>query len=225
MRRSIFLLVGLLLLGPATVQAQYDYGHQGYGVYDDYWDYYGYHSSTAQEGYGRGLADMIRSQGIYNRLSAEALVKQEEARRRYIENYKEGVDTYLQTRALNREYRAAEQAERREEVREWLENRTPHQPRRLSPSELDPTTGHIDWPILLQDGAYSELREMLERTFRQRANQGGSFGPDSYETVLTTGEQMLQELKERIHDVSPGDYIAAKRFIQALTNEAQFPAS
>lgn len=218
-------VLGFLVLSPASARAQYGYGDPGYGYYGDYWGYYGYHSSTPQEGYGRGLADIIRSQGIYNRLSAEARVNEEEARRRHIENYKEGVETYFETRELNRQYRAAEHAERRAGVQQRLENRTPDEPRRLSPSELNPTTGDIHWPRLLQKDIYSSHRETLERMFAQWAHRGRQFDYADYERVLVTGDEMLERLKDQIRNSRPSDYLAAKRFVRALMNEARFPTS
>lgn len=222
MRGYILLLIGFGILYPATANAQY-FGYPDYDFYDDYSDYYGYHSSTAEEGYGRGLADIIRSQGIYNRLSAEALVQQEEARRQYIENQKQGVETYFRVRELNRT--RGDRAKHRESVRQWLEERSPHQPRRPGPNRLNPVTGRIDWPVLLQDGTYVDGRRLMERVFAERAFLGGTLDAHRYETVVTAGKEMLNELKERIDEVRPQDYIVAKRFVEALINEAAIPFS
>lgn len=227
MRYLTFTVVGILLLAPATVHAQYDYDRDYLdpGAYDDYPTYYGYYSSTPQEGYGRGIADIIRSQGIYNQQTAEALVTGEEARRKYIQNYREGVETYLQTRELSRQYRSAEHAARRESVRRRLANRKPYQPDRLSPGELNRSTGEIRWPMVLRKSVYADQRASVERTFDQWAARGDDFDVNGYETVLASGEAMLSTLKERIRDIPSSDYLAAKRFIQGLLNEAEFPVT
>lgn len=226
MKRITISLIAALLLSPAVASAQYYYyGYPDYGYYGGGYSYGGYHSSTAAEGYGRGLADVIRSRGIYNSLSADAAVRLEDARRKYIENYQQGVETYFHIRDFNRSRRAQQLAADREEVRQWLQQRQPYQPERPNTTQLEPTTGEINWPLALLDDDFKGRREKLEQLFQYRAGVSGLLSAEDYVAVITTGNEMLAQLKNRLDDLRPAEYMVAKKLIEALMNEAALPSS
>lgn len=130
---------------------------------------YRYHSSTAGEGYARGMADVIRSYGDNNLANARAQIDWEAARKEYIENRLRATEAFYERRAMYDQYRAAKQYEAREKANAWLETIRLEQ---LSPEEFDVDTGRIAWPKLLSEEQYQNYREQISALFAKRAEYG-----------------------------------------------------
>jgi hypothetical protein len=181
-----------------------------------------HHASTAAEGAMRGYADVVRSAGAANLMNSQAAGYWEDARRKNIDNRVYSTEKYFEMRAINRAAREAERGPRpsMEDAIRYAEVRKPG---RLSASELDPLTGMISWPVVLQHAVYQPYREGLEKAYAWRAN-AGFFGAEQAAEVhrLTTGLQ--KELKSHVNDYPPQSYIQAKKFVEALTFESQFSA-
>src|SRR5581483_2748126 len=88
-------------------------------------------------------------------------------------------------------------------------------PKKLTPSQLDPVSGQINWPKVLQDDAYATYRDQLQEMFKQRAEHQEVL----YSEVHRTTEAMQSELKKSIEELGPQDYEAGHRFIEALDFE------
>ena len=58
-------------------------------------------------------------------------------------------------------------------------------PHRLTPSELDPITGYIAWPLLLRGPDLTSARTTLDRVFERRA-ASGLIDADGYVAVYRT---------------------------------------
>lgn len=191
-------------------------------VIDSGWDDYHWrpHSSTAAEGFGHGLADVIRSAGQANLLSSEAAINYNKARSLALDNAAKTVSTYFDMRRMNADSRAAERGRRmsREEIYRVSQALLP---RRLSPGELDPVTGRVAWPILLRGDDFASYRVDLDRLFAERTQ--GDLTTDQYLTLLERLGQMTEELRDQIEVIPTIDYIAAKRFLGSLTIEARAP--
>ena len=185
---------------------------------------YGYsYSSTPAEGCLRGIADVIRSQGDYNLSSSAAAVNLSTAQQQEIENQKKWTQTYFEIRDINRQVFDAEQKRRRGSSEDWIRDAEAGKPKRLSPSELDAATGEIHWPILLTAQDYSSHRIELERAFAERAYQG-VMGAETFLKVLQLTDELAANLKWRIRDLPPEEYVGAKRFLDSLAYEAGQPA-
>jgi hypothetical protein len=223
---SPLIAIALAILVPAAVNGQVEYPYPPYGglaggaYYGDYGGYggYGYFSSTAAEGYARGTADVIRSHGIYNQLSADAAVRLEEARKKHIENYQQAVGTYFQVRDQNKARRDAGREKKRVQLAKWLQQRDTKVPR-LGVSQLNPETGEIVWPTVLMDEAFSEHRKTLEGLFVKRAKQGGLYAIADRNISQRATAGMLEELRTLGQQLIASDRILARRFVEALAHE------
>lgn len=184
--------------------------------------YYTY-SSTAAEGFGRGVGDIIRRAGEYNSLSADAAVKYAEARRREIENNKAWVQTYFETRDINWQAREADLKRRRGTMDDWVRYAQADRPKPLSNQALDATTGKISWPILLTSADFSQQRAELEKAFADRAYHG-VLGAAEFVKVTQTTNSMLASLKSQVRDLPSDKYVEAKRFLESLAFQARQPA-
>ena len=189
------------------------------GNYGNY-PQYGY-SSTRAEGVGRGMADVIRSRGESAESVSRATINREEARSKYIDNQLKWAETYQKRKAMGREQRDRRSAEERVKRDHWLSTRKSNLPPRLGPSQLDPVTGKINWPVTLLGKDYAEQRSILEELFVIRAHT--SANPEMAQRVHTASRKMQDVLKAYIRDIPPQQYIASRTFLDSLGREAQFP--
>lgn len=196
----------------------------GYRLPNPYYaPWYGrYHASTAAESYARGKAALVRSQGQYNLLTAEANVVNQEAYRRGMENQHRKVNGYFALREKNRQERAAERGPRvtAEQLRKFA---AAGKPAALSPSDLDSATGAISWPTVLEREEYEPFRTDLEEVFARRSNTGRMEAAD-LKTVEEASAGMIAELKSHVREIPSYKYIAARRFVESLAYEAEQPA-
>ena len=183
----------------------------------------GYHASTAAEGAMRGMASVVRAAGDYNLSTSAAAINMSQARRQEIQNAQDFTNAYFDMRKVNREARAAERAPRASQE-ELIRIAQAGVPKRPTSRQLDPVSGKIHWPALLQTSPFDKPRGELDRAFSQRA-QYGALDYEELQTVSQAAQAMLDQLAEQVASVPPADYIAAKRFLQSLAYEARQPAS
>lgn len=183
-----------------------------------------YRASTPAESYARGYADVVRSAGLYNLATSRAMINAEEARRKNFENRKLWTETYFEMRRMNREYTAAERAQRPratpEDLVRFAQERAPD---RLNSVQLNPVTGELEWPGLLQSDQYARQRAVLDELFVKR-HASTRLSPEEYQQVQQEAGAMMEMLRENIRSAPPEEYVKARRFIESLAYEARFPA-
>jgi hypothetical protein len=179
-----------------------------------------HHASTFEEGFLRGRADLIRSWGYYLYARSLALINNEEARRRYIDNYQRGVDAYFTVRELNRQARAAERGERptREDLIRFSKARAP---KPLAPHQFNPALRTLHWPTALQGQQFSAERTAIDQLIRDRSVHNSGLGSHNCQQIRRLTELVTERLKSQVHTISPSDYVAAKQFLYRLSREAQ----
>jgi len=189
--------------------------------------YGGYHSSTAAEGYQRGMADLVRSQGMSNLYNSMAAQNLEAARSQELDNRLKATQTYFEMRQMNRSYTQAEQASRnrRSPGAEPFRNTPKVKLERPGASDVDPVTGHIDWPLALQTNEYAQYRQELDALFAQRARNSGHVDVQIYEAITASTDGLLQSLLANIRNMQPQAYVNAKSFVENLGYEGRFPAT
>lgn len=96
---------------------------------------------------------------------------------------------------------------------------------RLTVTEFDPVTKVIHWPDRLLDDRYAAVREEIEGLFA--AQRPGDSGADSvfFAKVKTATDRMAELLRAQIRQMPAAEYMAAKRFLEGLRNEALAPAA
>ena len=93
----------------------------------------------------------------------------------------------------------------------------------MTSSQLDPVTGEVNWPALLNDPRYAKLRDAVDRLFSQR--QATSGGVSDYRATVNAIETLRAALIKNIDEYSPGAYIEARNFLDSLQYEARFTTS
>lgn len=180
-------------------------------------------AATADERAARGLGNVIRSTGEANLLNSQAANNYEDARRKEMENRVYGTEAYFEVQKINRDEREAAASPRatQDDLTRFAKENAP---KRLTASELDPLTGQIAWPPLLQQAAFAKDRAKLEAVFAQRA-KSGRFTPEQRTEVDQRTRSLQTELKKNVSTYPPQDYVQAKRFLEQLAYELYAPAT
>ena len=227
MRILAFLVLAAGIAGLSIVTAQttqpvappsggnYYGGGGGYGTY--------HHASTAAEGGLRGMADLTRSAGEANLSNSAAAVNYSIARSNQIENRAAWTNTYFQMRQANKAYRAAERGPTAT-MEDLVRFAQVGKPKPLSPGEVDPVSGAINWPILLRTKELAKDRAEVEAGFAKRASQS-SLGAEDFMKIRQATSQMASNLKKRIREVPSQQYMISKKFIDSLAYAAGTPSS
>jgi len=198
-------------------------GGYGGGGFFPYGGYGGYGmAGTAQSAAEYGMASMIAASGYAN-------LQNSIATRNYLAARSQDFDNRLQwTRAyydMRREHRAYVSDHTRLSMDEITKIANDASPKRLDATQLDPTTGRIAWPIILQDPRYVALTDELENLYKSRATASGFVGAENYQSINKTCEDLLNLLKANIDEYQPNDFIQARRFVESLRYESRFPSS
>ena len=207
-----------VLVASRPSQAQHGFGNmQGGGGWVSW-------ASTAQQGADMGLAAVVSSRGYANLMNSEAAKNWEEAKTLEIQNRMRWTETYFEMRKTNREARAAEDGPpvTHEQTIRMAKMGLPP---RLGSTQLDPVTGHIEYPMVLTASQFAPYREELDKLFADRASAGGSMQYEQYQQIQRTVSKFIDALKENVNNYSAGDYGRARTFLDSIASEARFPAS
>ena len=91
------------------------------------------------------------------------------------------------------------------------------------PNTCELSRGVIHWPETLQREEFMLHRLQLDTLFARRTQENSGVGSSNYREVQTASREMREELKDLVQQMSPAEYLSARKFIEALAYEAQFP--
>ena len=179
-------------------------------------------ASTAAGSAMNGMANAISAKGNYNLSTSAAAVNMTQAQKQEIQNRQQWTNTYFDMRATNTAARKAERgpAPTMEQLTRIARSGVPSP---LSPSELDPVTGKLAWPGVLQSDPFAPQRDEMDQIMAKRATVGTLVYSDQ-EKARDTIDTMYGTLKTLIREVSPPTYTQSKNFLRSLmyiTNNAQ----
>lgn len=183
----------------------------------------GFTSSTLAGSVGRGFAAVIDAQAHAVLANAAAASQFEDARSKYLRNQIEALLTRQEQIRISRATRQLRNR-RHPRVRQSDESsyEMTHLRRRgwLTSSELDPLTGEVSWPTLLQEPTYREQTTQLQELYAERARIG-------HLSLSQMGrvEQLTNSLQRRIDDerevVGLSQWSKSRRFLQKLASDAK----
>lgn len=217
-RAGLVAALTLLVAGvPDTASAQWGGWGMGMGGMG------GGYASTAGQAAAYGLSDVIRSEGYANVQNSEAAKNWEDAKTKEIDNRQKWTNTYFDMRRTNKESRQAESgpAVTHDQAIRFAKAAAPP---RLTSAQLDPVTGHIEYPLLLTAKDYVSYRTDLDKMFADRASSGGSLQFEEFEKIRGTVSKFIDALKTDVSRYPAGDYGHARTFLDSLGNEPRFPA-
>jgi len=173
--------------------------------------YYG--GGTAEGNYLAGEAQVIRAEGEYNLLSAQAASYFEDARAKYIDNTNKWTQAYFEMREANQAF-IAQKFARNKHSPKTLALAATSGLRALSLDEFNPATGRIEWPKGLRGSDYGALRTELARLFELRARDGQMRSTDMQ--IQEDARKMASLLRGHVKNLPANDYIAARKFLDSL---------
>lgn len=185
-----------------TVNAYGGYGGNGGGA------------STAAGSAMNGMANAISAKGNYNLSTSAAAINMTQARKNSIQNQQLYEDTYFQMREANQAYQKAQIGPRptQEQLARWARDAAP---RPVSTSEVNPVSGKVNWPAVLQQDGFAAQRATLEKLSAAMTTQG-SLGFSDQMTARKTIESMFVELKAQIKDIPPQAYVDSRNFLRSM---------
>ncbi|MFM8380174.1 MAG: hypothetical protein ACKOB1_12715 [Planctomycetia bacterium] len=180
-------------------------------------------ASTAQQGAADGIAAVVRSEGYANLKNSEAAKNWQEARSMDIDNKMKWTETYFEMRKTNREARAAEEGPpvTQEQAIRMAKMAAPP---RLGSTQLDPVTGHIEYPLVLRDDIFAPNRQEVDALFAKRAASGGSVQYEEVREMQDAVSKFIDVLRQNVGNYAAGDYGRARTFLDSLAREARMPA-
>ncbi|RLS32954.1 MAG: hypothetical protein DWH80_03895 [Planctomycetota bacterium] len=189
----------------------------------------GGYASTAGQAAAYGMSEVIRAQGYANMQNSAAAKNWEQAKTMEIQNRELWTNTYFKMREENSNARRKEQsrnvltdaekeANHDRMIRVAKMSSTP----RLRSTQLDPVTGHIEYPLILTDDRYASYREKLDALFSERATSGGSLQYSQYLAIQNAVQQFIDALKSQVGKVPAGDYGSARTFLNSLARETKY---
>lgn len=225
--RLVALVCSLVITASAQAQepgksnVYYGTADQNFGgIPYHYPDYgYGYHSSTAGEGYLRGYGAAIRGLGEFRVLNSISKRHDEEAKSRRLDNELKYAETYFAKRRLNAE-QVRELYGPRPTAAQVAAYSAARQPERLTAAQVSLTGGTIFWPAALEGAAFEEWRLIIEDLFMARQN--GHVTAGNSQEIQEVAAAMQSQLKEQIGEHSPMQYVEAKQFLDSVAYESRF---
>jgi hypothetical protein len=203
-----WILAAGILLATSVAQAQVVVGPvAGPG-------YWGGGVGTADSAWAHGAADVIRSEGVYNMYTSQAMIQVEEARSKNLINRRKATENYF----AGKELYQADQARKRERNKSSAEalNKAAQteKPAPLGPATLNPESGKITWPKLLLDSRYATKRAELDKLFQKRASTSST--ADQLDKIQTATGEMIALLKGNISKLPAKEYMQARKFLDSL---------
>lgn len=219
LRHALLSLVAFGFFCTDDAEAQYvynrPYGGLGYGGYNSYYPL-NWGGATVAGSYANGMGNLIRAQGAYNEMTAQAAQSAQAAYSMALDNRLKSQQAYYELQRVNRAEAAAKK-QRDSEI--WARNVPPPKRPRLKPSQLDPVTGEITWDPLLMDPAFESYRNKLQAIFTQRAKDPTSV---SYFQVSQITGPMRDFLDTKITEYPTNTFFSARHFIDAVAEESRF---
>lgn len=215
-RLATLSLVALAIFDADEASAQYTWVRPaGYGGYGSYYPL-NWGGATVAGSYANGMGNLVRAQGAYNEMTAQANQAQQQAYSMQLDNRLKASQTYYELQRINREQTAAKK-QRESEI--WAKNVPPPKRPRLKPSQLDPVTGEITWDPLLLDERFKSYRDRIQVLFTQRAKDPSSV---SYFQVSQITGPMRNFLDTLITEFPTNVFFSARHFIDAVAEESRY---
>lgn len=179
--------------------------------------------SVSPSYYVPNRADIIRARAQATRDYTQAQVNQQVARSKYIENQKKWHAIYQERKRLGEAARQAKIEERQARAKriQRIQSKQPHQVRRLTTDQLDPNTGKLTWPKILQTAEYAGDRSELDQLFELRMKTGTT--SDLTSKIYTKAEAMRTRFRSKVGKIPSKAYIEGRNFLELMAREAHYP--
>jgi hypothetical protein len=182
--------------------------------YSSYGGYYGGGGGTVEGSWMQGMASVISAQGNYNLATSAAAVNLTQAQKQDIQNRVAGTNAYFSMQETNRAATAAKRSPRLSEE-QLVRIAAQAAPKPLDNGDVDPVSGQVNWPSVLQDDMFKKDRDVVEQLLSRQVSLG-RLGIAEHEQIGDAIERLAAILKAQINKIPTQEYIKAKNFLKSL---------
>lgn len=202
---------------PSDLYGQAEIGYAGASIISSRGDVI-----RAQADMVKAQAEMIKAQAAAAESYAKVQETMQKTRALALDNDVKTAKTFFDKRKLNEEYKTLHQPTRVDSEQLARYSRA-MAPKPLETYQIERARGILYWPAVFNREQFVEHREAIDQLFKYR--KPNDIGPDSdfYQQVHESVETLRAELKGVIGDLSPSQYVAARRFLDGLAKEADNP--
>ncbi len=188
------------------------------------WGWQGYSEpGTAYSANAQAWSSVIRAQGEYEIQSAQAAKLQadlddQERQRRIAQR-----QAYFQMQQAKSEAARERNIARRNRRESMLARSGSDQlASTLGPSDLDVSTGKLNWPALLRRDTMKASREEIDKQMQSWANSSAlvKFDQAAVDREISS---LREHLREKIQEVTMSDYFNARLFLDRLESTIRMP--
>jgi len=168
-----------------------------------------------------GAGAALSGAGQYNLNTAIGARYLEDARGKYIRNYRDAIDARYAIKRAHDTYVAEKYAQ--EKMTPELLSRVIQAklPDRLSAAEYNARTGDLEWPAALMGPEFSADRRAIDNAFAQRRGEDVGMTSIFYRDVSLRTQRMHSTMLSQIDKMPTTDSIAARKFLKSLEFEAR----
>ena len=177
---------------------------------------------------GKAAAAMVNAQAALVKAMSEAGLNRakaiqtlEQTRTVALDNHLKAATNFYEKRKLYDAYhmlQAVRERPTREDLIRYSKEAAPDRP-----DDCQLSRGTIRWPDTLQREEFLVKRLQLDALFAKRTETNSGQGSEVCREVQSLTKQMREDLKDMVQRMTPADYLSARKFINALAYEAQFP--
>jgi hypothetical protein len=182
--------------------------------FNAYGGVYGGGGGTVEGSAMRGMASVISASGDYNLATSAAAVNATQAIKQDIVNRQDATQAYFAMRETNRQDVSAHRSKPLSQE-QLVRIAASAAPKQLTSNDVDPVSGRIAWPDLLQDDAFAADRAAVEKLLIKRS-QYGHLGISDQTDGGQAIERMTAKLQANAKSVSAQQYMAGKNFLKSL---------
>jgi hypothetical protein len=184
------------------------------GGYGGWSGYGGTGGGTVAGSAMNGMANAISAKGNYNLSTSAAAINMTQAEKQSIQNQQQWTNTYFDMRATNRAARKAEAGPTptMEQIARFARDGAP---KPLASDQMNPVSGTVNWPGLLQQEQFAPQRTEVEQLLAKQATYGRLDYTDQTKARQAI-ESMNAGLKAQVKDVPPMDWTASNSFLKSL---------
>jgi hypothetical protein len=167
-------------------------------------------------------AAIINADANHRKARAECRKMDQETRKLSTENDLLDAKMFYDRKALHYAHKAAHKRQT-STPEQYAQRARQAAPTRLSSYQLWSKPGYVRWPSLLLSVDYADIRSQIDHLCLQRSPADSGAGSQNCVDLQSSVDQLKTALGGKLKSYKPADFIAAKKFLDSLALEVQFP--
>jgi hypothetical protein len=165
-------------------------------------------------------ASVISSTAATNAAVAKAVDDLEKVRAMAMDNDLKAAKAYYDRKKMYADFQAQHAGQR---GKNDVARRSKATTDRASVYEVDPLRGRIFWPSVLKREEFADARAQMDALFAERKARPAGLGSNFCRQAKVLTGEMREQLRDMVDDISPSEYVTARKFLDTLSFEAQMP--